>query len=193
MTADADGPSTAPPAAAADPEALARAEAAKDAANASFKARRYHEAVAGYSAAIAAHPGSAVYFSNRAFAHIKLEEYGSAIADATRAIELDAAYVKAYYRRCGALRRSSARACRPSFRGEQAGSPLPLPAVCLAAGGAMPARHEPDALPRRATTLIPPQRRRQLRDGQVQGGRARPADGGQGAFAAASQLSLIHI
>jgi serine/threonine-protein phosphatase 5 len=36
---------------------------------------------------------------NRAFAHIKLEEYGSAVEDAGTAIELDPAYVKGYYRR----------------------------------------------------------------------------------------------
>jgi len=37
--------------------------------------------------------------SNRAFCHIKLENFGSAIDDATRAIELDPTYTKAYYRR----------------------------------------------------------------------------------------------
>jgi tetratricopeptide (TPR) repeat protein len=138
MTADADGPSTtAPPP--ADPEAVARAEAAKDAANAAFKARRYHEAVTGYSAAIAANPGSAVYFSNRAFAHAKLEEYGSAIADASKAIELDPTYVKAYYRRCArracwlAARHSPPAACgRSHHRFATAGDVLAA-AVAVAA------------------------------------------------------------
>lgn len=32
-------------------------------------------------------------------AHIKMETYGLAILDATKAIELDPGYVKAYYRR----------------------------------------------------------------------------------------------
>lgn len=32
-------------------------------------------------------------------AHIKMETYGLAIMDATKAIELDPGYVKAYYRR----------------------------------------------------------------------------------------------
>ncbi|KAF2722152.1 putative Serine/threonine protein phosphatase 5, partial [Polychaeton citri CBS 116435] len=37
--------------------------------------------------------------TNRAQANIKLEAYGYAVADATKAIELDSAFVKAYYRR----------------------------------------------------------------------------------------------
>ena len=35
----------------------------------------------------------------RAFAHIRLEEYGSAMADASKALECDPQYAKAYYRR----------------------------------------------------------------------------------------------
>ena len=38
-------------------------------------------------------------YSNRAFAHIRLENFGSAIQDATRALELDPTYTKAHYRR----------------------------------------------------------------------------------------------
>jgi serine/threonine-protein phosphatase 5 len=37
--------------------------------------------------------------ANRAFCNLKLELYGLAVADATEAIEIDADYVKAYYRR----------------------------------------------------------------------------------------------
>ena len=33
-------------------------------------------------------------YSNRSFAHLRLEEYGSAVADASKAIELDPRYVK---------------------------------------------------------------------------------------------------
>jgi hypothetical protein len=55
--------------------------------------------VEGYTKATELNPTNAVYFGNRAFAHIKLEEYGSAVEDATVAIELDPAYVKGYYRR----------------------------------------------------------------------------------------------
>ena len=44
-------------------------------------------------------PNNAVLLSNRAFAHARLENYGSAIADASSAVESDPNYIKAYYRR----------------------------------------------------------------------------------------------
>lgn len=53
----------------------------------------------GYTKAINLDPNNAVYYSNRAFAHIRLENFGSAIADATKSLELDPTYIKAYYRR----------------------------------------------------------------------------------------------
>ncbi|TYH22002.1 hypothetical protein ES288_A04G091400v1 [Gossypium darwinii] len=37
---------------------------------------------------------NAVYWANRSLAHTKLEEYGSAIQDATKAIEVDPKYSK---------------------------------------------------------------------------------------------------
>lgn len=59
-----------------------------------------------YSQAIEKNPTSTVYYTNRAFAHIKLEEYGSAIIDATRAIDIDPKWVKVCshctIRRCSA-------------------------------------------------------------------------------------------
>ena len=61
--------------------------------------KHYNEAVEGYTKAIGLDSSNPVYWSNRAFAHIRIEEYGAAIQDATRAIELDPKYAKAYYRR----------------------------------------------------------------------------------------------
>ena len=55
-----------------------------------------------YTRAIASAP-SAALFSNRAATHLKLESFGSAIADAEAALRLDATFVKAYYRRGSAL------------------------------------------------------------------------------------------
>jgi tetratricopeptide (TPR) repeat protein len=48
----------------------------------------------GYTQAIELRPAHAIYYANRAAAHIRLEEYGSAIADATQAIEVDPDYIK---------------------------------------------------------------------------------------------------
>jgi hypothetical protein len=36
-----------------------------------------------------------VYYANRAAAHIKLESYGAAVADAEKSTELDPKYIKA--------------------------------------------------------------------------------------------------
>jgi len=44
----------------------------------------------------------AIYFSNRAFAHLKMENYGLAIADADEAIKMNPNYQKAYYRKADA-------------------------------------------------------------------------------------------
>eukprot|EP00850_Spirogloea_muscicola_P015963 SM000126S26339 [mRNA] locus=s126:264791:269283:- [translate_table: standard] len=60
---------------------------------------RFFEAVELYDQAIELEPTNAIFWANRAFAHTKLEEYGSAIDDASRAIELNPGYIKGYYRR----------------------------------------------------------------------------------------------
>ncbi|KAK9907522.1 hypothetical protein WJX75_005274 [Coccomyxa subellipsoidea] len=80
----------------------ARAESAKTAANQDFKDAHYQAAVEGYSMAILLDPTKAVYYANRAAAHIRLESFGSALADATKAIDLDPKYIKGYYRRADA-------------------------------------------------------------------------------------------
>ncbi|KAL3849115.1 hypothetical protein ACJIZ3_010997 [Penstemon smallii] len=76
-----------------------RAEELKTLANEAFKAHKYSQAIDLYTQAIGVSNDNAVYWANRAFAHTKLEEYGSAIQDATKAIEIDPKYSKGYYRR----------------------------------------------------------------------------------------------
>ena len=44
-----------------------------------------------------------MYHANRSAAHLRLENFGYALTDASRAIELDKTYVKGYYRRAAAL------------------------------------------------------------------------------------------
>lgn len=77
------------------------AEAAKQAANTLFKDKHYEKAEDVYSTAIEMEP-TAILYGNRAFARIRLEQFGGAVADSTKAIELDPTYIKAYYRRADA-------------------------------------------------------------------------------------------
>lgn len=79
------------------------AEALKNAGNLLFQAGRFHEAVEKYNDAIELNPEVPSYYTNRAFCHIKMENHGLAIADATVALELDRSFVKAYYRRGSAF------------------------------------------------------------------------------------------
>ncbi|KAK4741746.1 hypothetical protein SAY87_025334 [Trapa incisa] len=78
---------------------IAQAEEFKLQANEAFKAHKYTRAIDLYSQAIVLNGENAVYYANRAFAHTRLEEYGSAIQDASKAIEIDPKYSKGYYRR----------------------------------------------------------------------------------------------
>ncbi len=65
--------------------AKVQADRLKDEGNHLFNGQHYHEAIEKYSAALAILP-DAVYYSNRAQAYIKAEEYGLAIEDANEAI-----------------------------------------------------------------------------------------------------------
>jgi serine/threonine-protein phosphatase 5 len=56
--------------------------------------KHYAAAVHLYTQALEIQPDNAVLYANRAFAHIKIEEYGSAVMDASKAIEADPAYAK---------------------------------------------------------------------------------------------------
>eukprot|EP00937_MAST-01D_sp_MAST-1D-sp2_P002623 g2623.t1 len=100
-TAGGGGATDEAPGPTVDEATKAKAEALKGEGNEALKASRYAMAVAKYSEAIDLHP-TAVYLSNRAMAHIKQEAFGLAIADASNAIKLDPAYIKAYYRRASA-------------------------------------------------------------------------------------------
>lgn len=78
----------------------------KTKANDYFRKGRYQEAMDYYTKAIEAEEltkETALCFGNRSFAACKLEQYGQALNDANKAIELDPRYIKAYYRRAAAF------------------------------------------------------------------------------------------
>ncbi|MCJ1373593.1 hypothetical protein MMC20_004821 [Loxospora ochrophaea] len=78
---------------------LEDALALKQKGNKAFADHDWLTAVDFYSQAIEANDKDPSFYCNRAQANIKIESYGYAIADASKAIELDPGYVKAFYRR----------------------------------------------------------------------------------------------
>lgn len=78
----------------------ARAAALLHASSSSVStAKDYENAIKFYSQAIELNPSNAIYYGNRSLAYLRTECYGYALADATRAIEMDKKYIKGYYRR----------------------------------------------------------------------------------------------
>lgn len=71
----------------------------KDEGNAFLKEHKFHQAIESYTKAIELDNQNPIFYSNRAQVHIKLEEYGLAIADCDAAIAIDHEFVKAYYRK----------------------------------------------------------------------------------------------
>ena len=76
-----------------------KAAALKDLGNTQLLAGHFLQAIGFYSEALEYAPTNAIILSNRAQAYIKVENYGLAMLDATAAMESDASYAKAYYRR----------------------------------------------------------------------------------------------
>lgn len=67
--------------------------------------KKYDECIEEYTKAIELNDDPkcmAIYLSNRAFAHMKMENYGLAITDADEAIKMNPSYPKAYYRKADA-------------------------------------------------------------------------------------------
>lgn len=63
--------------------------------------KHFSRAVTLYTSALEVLP-SAVLYANRAAANLALENCGAALADAESSVQLDATYIKAYYRRAAA-------------------------------------------------------------------------------------------
>jgi len=75
------------------------AEKIKNEANKFFQDGKYEKAIDLYTQAIELNSNNAIYYANRSFAYAKKEQYGAAIEDASKSIELDKTYAKGYYRR----------------------------------------------------------------------------------------------
>lgn len=76
-------------------EALKR----KDEGNQLLKEHKYQEAIDSYTKAIELDASNPIFYSNRAQVHIKMENYGLAIADCDAALQVDPDFSKAYYRK----------------------------------------------------------------------------------------------
>ncbi len=62
-------------------------------------AQDYHQSILLFTKALSLDPSNPIFWTNRAMAKMKLEEFGGAASDASHAIDIDHACVKAYYRR----------------------------------------------------------------------------------------------
>ncbi|KAF3993084.1 hypothetical protein FT663_00908 [Candidozyma haemuli var. vulneris] len=71
----------------------------KDEGNKLLKEQKYDDAINAYTKAIELDDSNPIFFSNRAQVHIKLENYGLAIADCDAAAKADPSFMKAYYRK----------------------------------------------------------------------------------------------
>jgi tetratricopeptide (TPR) repeat protein len=76
----------------------AKAQAAKEKGNAAFKAKKYADAIASYTEAIAADASDHTFFSNRAMCQLGLSKFDEARKDAEECIRLSPAFVKGYHR-----------------------------------------------------------------------------------------------
>ncbi|GAB5367235.1 hypothetical protein AAMO2058_001212500 [Amorphochlora amoebiformis] len=75
-----------------------RANEYKIEGNKLFREHKYEGAIDMYSKAIELDEKNAVYWANRAFCHVHMENFGLAIADAKKGIQVDPSYPKSYYR-----------------------------------------------------------------------------------------------
>ncbi|KAF5380456.1 hypothetical protein D9615_004597 [Tricholomella constricta] len=71
----------------------------KGEANKAFTSHDFPTAARLYTESIEKNPNEPTVWCNRAYARMKLEEYGYALSDAAQAIQIDPRYAKAYYRR----------------------------------------------------------------------------------------------
>ncbi|KAF0685262.1 Aste57867_22806 [Aphanomyces stellatus] len=84
------------------PPSMPRELLEKEDGNMHFKKGEYASAVACYSRSLSYQPRNAVVLSNRAMAHLKLQQFAKAESDCDLALRIDAAHVKSLVRRATA-------------------------------------------------------------------------------------------
>jgi serine/threonine-protein phosphatase 5 len=86
-------------------DSLKLAESYKEAGIKLFMENKFPEAIDRFSDAINLNietNKNAIYYSNRANCHNKMENFGLALQDSNKSIEIDKDYIKAYFRRASA-------------------------------------------------------------------------------------------
>jgi DnaJ family protein C protein 7 len=79
-------------------DAKASAENRKEEGNQLYKAKKYLEALAKYSAAIELCPENPAFYGNRSACHMMLSQYNKALEDAKTAVRIDSNFVKGFVR-----------------------------------------------------------------------------------------------
>lgn len=79
-------------------EDKAKADKLKAEGNSLMSAKKYDEAIAAYTEAIAIDGNNPIYYSNRAAAHASKSDFLSSIGDSEEALQVDPTFVKAYHR-----------------------------------------------------------------------------------------------
>lgn len=80
-----------------EPSLLLTASDYKNAGNKLCSLYRYEEALTYYSKAVSKNPQVAIFFSNRALCHIKLQQFDQASQDCRQALELEPTSIKAHF------------------------------------------------------------------------------------------------
>ena len=90
-------------AAVSNPTVSLAATALKEEGNELFKSGQYSLAIDKFSAALDLETENKVFYCNRSLCHAALEDWAASLADATKAVNLDAKYAKAHFRVVKAL------------------------------------------------------------------------------------------
>jgi len=72
---------------------------AKEKGNELFKSGKFPESIVAYSDAVKRDPVNPVYYGNRAAAYMKVADFGRAMEDCNKSLELDPKYIKMYARK----------------------------------------------------------------------------------------------